>query len=89
MHGVSALSPRPLIFGRLGPKKPFPPTPTVRIEEIDPRATAAPTPAFIFSFPAWGSHKQPAFRSFFVDRVIRSSLQVRVDNDDHLNELNP
>ena len=47
-----ALRPSPLSIDWLNFEHSLPPVPSSRVEEIRPRAGAAPTPTFVFTFTA-------------------------------------
>lgn len=81
---IGTIDPGPSLRVRLRPEQLGPPIPTGRIEEIDPRAASTPTPTFILSFATLRLDENFQLRSLFIYRVILRSLQVWIDNNDHL-----
>jgi len=81
-----ALRPSPFAVNFLGLEDIDPPVPRSRVEEVSPRATTWPAPSFVFSFAGARFDKNTKFRRLFESGIIIVSLQVRVDDDNHLKE---
>ena len=79
-----AINPRPLIALLDGLEQRLPPVPATRMEEVDPSTAAAPAPSLIVGAAISLLDQEPLLGRLLVNRVVIRALQVRVDDDDHL-----
>lgn len=79
--GTGLPSPTSNVVSKL--EKLMPPCPALGIEEVDPSRTSSPAPSFEI-FTVGLLDEQFLIFSFLENGVVRSSLEMRVDDDDHL-----
>lgn len=85
---LRALLPVPLAFIVIKPEEPLPPLPTSGIEVVNPRAAATPAPSIVFSFATWRFDQETFFACRLVYRVALTSLEMRIDDHNHLPGVN-